>query len=198
MQIIESLKRPFTIWLPPISSKATEGLGTFSGVYLPNILQMLGIVLFMRLGWITGHLGIVNVTFIILMACSILFVTGLSMNSIVTNMKIGGGGSYYIISRSVGLGFGSSIGVLLAIAQVSTIAICVSGFVITIHDFLPNFPLTTLKITTLLSLAFISIFPTNIAVKTQGVIFFLVLSAILSVFLGGRIYSGTYYPLTNS
>src|SRR3990167_74806 len=198
MQIIESLKRPFTIWLPPISSKATEGLGTFSGVYLPNILQMLGIVLFMRLGWITGHLGIVNVTFIILMACSILFVTGLSMNSIVTNMKIGSGGSYYIISRSLGLGFGSSIGVLLAIAQVSTIAICVSGFVITIHDFLPNFPLTTLKITTLLSLAFISIFPTNIAVKTQGVIFFLVLSAILSVFLGGKEYIPTHItPLPN-
>ena len=188
MQFSKLLKHPFTTWLPPISSRATEGLGTFSGVYLPNILQMLGIVLFMRLGWITGHLGIVNVTFIILMASSILFVTGLSMNSIVTNMKIGSGGSYYIISRSLGLGFGSSIGILLAIAQIATIAICVSGFVVTIHDLLPNHSLTSLEITTLLILTLISIFPTNIAVKTQGVIFFLLLLAILSVFMGGKEY----------
>ena len=44
-----------------------------------------------------------KMTLITLMASSILFLTGLSMTSIVTNMKVGRRGSYYIISRPLGM-----------------------------------------------------------------------------------------------
>ena len=95
--MLSALKRPFNVWFPSRAAQETCGLGTFSGVYLPSVLQMLGVILFMRLGWITGHIGLPKMTLIILMASSILFLTGLSMTSIVTNMKVGSGGSYYII-----------------------------------------------------------------------------------------------------
>ena len=71
MYLLEFIKRPFNLWFPARREGATQGLGTFSGVYLPSVLQMLGVILFMRLGWITGHIGLSKMAFIILMASSI-------------------------------------------------------------------------------------------------------------------------------
>ena len=51
----------------------TKGLRTFSGVYLPTVLQMLGVILFIRLGWISVHIGRAKITLIIMMSSSILF-----------------------------------------------------------------------------------------------------------------------------
>ncbi len=182
--MLDILKRPFNLWFPPRSEGNPQGLGTFSGVYLPSVLQMLGVILFMRLGWITGHIGISQMTFIILMASSILFLTGLSMTSIVTNMKVGSGGSYYIISRSLGMEFGSAIGILLTIAQLTTIAVCVSGFAISLQELIPGTSLPFLEGCALLGLGIVAMLPVDFALKTQGVIFCIVMTAIISVFLG--------------
>ncbi|MBF5059560.1 hypothetical protein [Candidatus Neptunochlamydia vexilliferae] len=182
--MLSILKRPFNLWFPPRVEGNPEGLGTFSGVYLPSVLQMLGVILFMRLGWITGHIGLSKMTVIILMASSILFLTGLSMTSIVTNMKVGSGGSYYIISRSLGMEFGSAIGILLTVAQLTTIAVCVTGFAVSLQELMPGISLPLLKGLTLLALGMVAMLPVDFALKTQGVIFCIVMTAIVSVFLG--------------
>ena len=192
MYLLEMIKRPFDMWFPAPDRRKDQGLGTFSGVYLPSVLQMLGVILFMRLGWITGHMGLTKMTVIILMASSILFLTGLSMTSIVTNMKVGSGGSYYIISRSLGMEFGSAIGVLLTLAQLTTVAVCVTGFAISLNAIIPHYSLTTLEIGTLLALTVVSMFPVDFALKTQGLIFGVVIASIISVFLG----SGANIPET--
>ncbi len=184
MVLLEILKRPFNIWFPMRIEGNREGLGTFSGVYLPSVLQMLGVILFMRLGWITGHIGLLKVMLIILISSSILFLTGLSITSIVTNMKVGNGGSYYIISRSLGMAFGSAIGILLTIAQLTTIAICVLGFAISLQELMPQFSLIFLEACTLTGLALVSSFPINFVLKTQGLIFCIVAVSIISVFFG--------------
>ncbi|NGX50838.1 MAG: hypothetical protein K1060chlam2_00689 [Chlamydiae bacterium] len=192
MYLLEFMKRPFTTWLPLSRSRGKKGLGTFLGVYLPSVLQMLGVILFMRLGWLTGHMGLPKMTVIILMASSILFVTGLSMSSIVTNMKVGNGGSYYIISRSLGMGFGSAIGLLLTLAQLTTVAICISGFAISLRELLPQFSLIVLEVGALITLTVVSLLPIKFALKAQGLIFGVVISSIVSVFCG----SGANIPET--
>lgn len=192
MALLEILKRPFNLYFPARGEGNAQGLGTFSGVYLPSVLQMLGVILFMRLGWITGHIGLPKMMLIILMSSSILFLTGLSMTSIVTNMKVGSGGSYYIISRSLGMAFGSAIGILLTLAQLITIAVCVSGFAISLQELLPHFSLPFLEICTLAGLAIVAMFPVDFALKTQGVIFCIVVAAIGSVFWG----SSSHIPET--
>ncbi|MCB1084560.1 MAG: amino acid permease [Chlamydiia bacterium] len=184
MQVLNFLKRPFDLYFPARGEGKAQGLGTFSGVYLPSVLQMLGVVLFMRLGWITGHAGLPKMTLIILMASSILFLTTLSMTSIVTNMKVESGGSYYIISRSLGVAFGSAIGLLLTFSQLTTIAICVSGFALSVQEILPHLSLTFLQICTLASLAIVASFPVDFALKAQTAIFCIVIASILSVLLG--------------
>ena len=83
---------------------------TFSGVFLPSILTILGVVMFMRLGTIVGELGVFGAFGILLFAESIAVATGLSISAISTNTPVRSGGPYFLISRSLGPGFGSSIG----------------------------------------------------------------------------------------
>lgn len=170
--------------------KKDQGLGVISGVFIPNILQMVGVILFMRLSWILGHIGIWQMGAIITLASSLLLVTSFSITSIVTNMKIGGGGTYYIISRALGIEFGSAIGILLCVSQITSIALCSSGFALSLYGFLPQVPLKVLEFGTLVFLLLISYFSTNAAVKAQLVIFFIIGVSVGSVFLG----SGQYIP----
>ncbi len=46
---------------PPIEAleEAPRGrFGAFSGVFTPSILTILGVVMYMRLGWVTGQAGL--------------------------------------------------------------------------------------------------------------------------------------------
>ena len=184
MTLLKAIKNPLAQWFPEIGRRKANGLGTFSGVYLPSILQMLGVVLFMRLSWITGHVGILKMSLIISIASMILFITGLSLTSIVTNMRVGSGGSYYIISRSLGIEFGSAIGILLSISQLTTISICLCGFAISLQEMFPSMNLTTLQLLTLFVLALISCFPVEFALHLQAWVYLIVLASIGSLFLG--------------
>ena len=83
--------------------------GTFGGVFVPDVLTVLGVILYLRLGWVVGNAGFVGAVAIILLAKSVTICTGLSMSSITTNIKIGAGGAYSIISKSLGLEAGDNV-----------------------------------------------------------------------------------------
>jgi len=100
-----------------MDSKAKKGgqLGTFTGVFLPCVQNILGVILFMRMAAIVGEAGIYQTLLILLLCCSTTFLTTLSLSAIATNGKIRTGGVYYLISRSLGPAPGGSIGVRLYI-----------------------------------------------------------------------------------
>ena len=101
-------------------------LGTLNGVYAPCLLNIMGVILFERLGWSVGQLGVGYVLLIILVAELQTVSTTLSLSAIVTNGNMRGGGSYYMISRTLGPEFGGSIGILFYCAScVSTAFNCV-------------------------------------------------------------------------
>jgi len=158
--------------------------GTISGVFIPNVLQMIGVILFMRLGYVLGHTGIVQMSVIISLSALLLFITGLSLGSIVSNMKMSGGGAYYLISRALGIEFGSAIGILNCTSQLCSIALCVTGFSLSLYEFYPMIPLALLKGVTLSVLVLISYFSTNFAMKTQLFIFIALATSIAAIFLG--------------
>jgi len=91
--------------------------GTFLGVFTPSILTILGLVLYLRIGWVVGNLGLPQTILIVLIASSITFITGLSASAIATNIRIGVGGEYYMISHSLGLEFGGAIGIPLYLCR---------------------------------------------------------------------------------
>ena len=59
-------------------------------------------MLFLRLSWVAGQAGFGLAASIILLATAVTIITSLSMSAICTNGEVKGGGTYYMISRSLG------------------------------------------------------------------------------------------------
>ena len=110
---------------------------TFSGVFLPSILSILGVVMFMRLGSNIAKFGTGGALGILFFAETIAVATGLSISAISTNTAVRGGGPYFLISRSLGPGFGSSIGITYYASQSLAVPFYIIGFS---EAFLNTFP----------------------------------------------------------
>lgn len=102
--------------------------GTFTGVFTPNILTILGLILFLRMEFVTGQAGLLGALFIVILGNLISLLTGLSLSAIATNMTVRAGGNYYIISRSLGIEIGGAIGIPLYLSQAISVAFYVIGF----------------------------------------------------------------------
>ena len=89
-----------------------DKLGTYNGVFLPCLAQIVGVIFFLRLPSITGQAGTFYTTLIILVCVLSTFVTSLSLSAIASNGTIQAGGPYYIISRTLGMEIGGSLGIL--------------------------------------------------------------------------------------
>lgn len=107
------------------TSEASEGavkFGWIQGVLVRCLLNIWGVILFIRLPWVIANAGIGLGFLIIILASVVTTITALSMSAICTNGEVKGGGTYYMISRSLGPEFGGSIGIIFAIANAVAIA----------------------------------------------------------------------------
>jgi amino acid transporter len=173
--------------------------GTFQGVFTPSILTILGVIMFLRFGWVLGNVGLPLTLLIVTMATSITFLTGLSLSATATNMKVGSGGAYYLISRSLGLEIGAAIGLPLFLAQALGIAFYISGFaealvdVVDLVPFIENLPAPLsdlsearfIAVGTLIILTLLATISASLALKTQLLILAAIFAALVSFFLGG-------------
>lgn len=107
---------------------ATRKFGTFGGVFTPAILTILGVIMYMRLPWIVGQGGLFATLGIIVVAHLISVTTGLSVSSIATDKRVDAGGSYYIISRSLGLALGGTLGIALFLGLSFSVSLYLIGF----------------------------------------------------------------------
>jgi hypothetical protein len=80
-------------------------------------------IMYLRLGWVVGSAGLFGSWLIILLAC-----TGLAMSSITTNIRIGAGGAFSIISQSLGLEVEGSVGIPLYLSLSLSVAMYIFGF----------------------------------------------------------------------
>ena len=172
--------------------------GAFSGVFTPSILTILGVIMYLRLGWVAGVSGLLGVLAIIVLAHVISFTTGLSISSIATDKKIKAGGIYYILSRSLGLSMGGSIGITLFVGTALSISMYIVGFTESFLAIpaiaqwieslgLPVDHMNTVRIigsTVLLILVIIAFISTDIAIKTQFLILTAIALSLISVFVG--------------
>uniref|UniRef100_A0A452RK40 Solute carrier family 12 member 7 n=1 Tax=Ursus americanus TaxID=9643 RepID=A0A452RK40_URSAM len=94
----------------PLCLFQSPRMGTFIGVYLPCLQNILGVILFLRLTWIVGVAGVLESFLIVSMCCTCTMLTAISMSAIATNGVVPAGGSYYMISRSLGPEFGGAVG----------------------------------------------------------------------------------------
>ena len=104
-------------------------LGTWDGVFMPVTLNVLGIILFLRFGFILGQAGLIGALALLVGSYAIDTLTVLSLNAISTNGQVRGGGAYYLISRSLGPEFGGSIGLVFFFGQAFNTAMNTLGCV---------------------------------------------------------------------
>jgi len=64
------------------AAAANSGLGTFGGVYTPSILTILGVIMYLRFGWVVGNVGLLGALVIVTLSTSITCLTGLSIAEI--------------------------------------------------------------------------------------------------------------------
>ncbi len=100
----------------------------FGGVFTPCTLTILGVIMFLRFGYVVGRAGVFETLIIIGAATLITLLTTLSLSAIVTNTEVKGGGAYFLISRSLGAEFGGAIGLVFFVAQAISVAMYVIGF----------------------------------------------------------------------
>ncbi|KAA0715022.1 Solute carrier family 12 member 3 [Triplophysa tibetana] len=107
--------------------------GWAQGVLIRCMLNIWGVILYLRLPWITAQAGIGLTWVIILVSSCITGITGLSTSAIATNGKVKGGGTYFLISRSLGPELGGSIGLIFAFANAVAVAMHTVGFAETVQ-----------------------------------------------------------------
>ena len=149
-------------------------LGAFLGVYTPTVLTILGVIMYLRLGWVTGQVGLTKTIFIVVMANVITLVTTLSFSAIATNIKVGVGGAYYIISRSLGLEFGGAIGLPLFLSQAFSVTLYAFGLAESLRVLWPNVPVQVAAFVITIAVGALAYRGAGVALKAQTPIMVLI------------------------
>jgi len=118
-------------------SAKSRTFGTFLGVYTPSVLTILGVIMYLRFGWVVGNLGVVWTAVTVCVATGITALTALSASAVATNMRVGVGGEYFLISRSLGLELGGAIGIPLFLCRTLSVTLYCFGLAESIAMLLP-------------------------------------------------------------
>ena len=118
-------------------ARSAEKFGTFLGVYTPSVLTILGLIMYLRFGWVVGNVGLPLTLLIVLLASSVTTITALGASAIATNMRVGVGGEYYMVAHSLGLEFGGAIGIPLYLCRTLSITFYAYGLAESIVTLLP-------------------------------------------------------------
>ena len=163
---------------------STKRFSTFEGVFTPCLLSILGVIMYLRLGFVVGNIGLGGALIIIGFANLITLATALSMSSVVTNIRIGGGGAYSIITKSLGLEAGGAIGIPLYISQAISIAFYVTGFAECWYFIFPQHNVLTVSLIVWLLILAISYTSAKLAFRIQYVVMAFIGASIVSIMLG--------------
>ncbi|MHC5073328.1 MAG: amino acid permease [Planctomycetota bacterium] len=109
--------------------------GAFLGVFTPSVLTILGVIMYLRFGWVVAQTGLLYTVLIVIICSSIALLTALSASAVATNSRLGMGGEYFLISRSLGLTIGGAIGIPLFLCYILSITLYCFG----LAEFLTTF-----------------------------------------------------------
>jgi amino acid transporter len=156
----------------------------FGGVFTPSILTILGVIMYLRFGWVVGNVGLGGTLIIVTLATSITLLTALSVAAIATDQRVRTGGAYYMISRSLGIETGGAVGIPLYLAQGLSVALYTVGFAESVVQILPTLNARVVGIVTTLAIAALAMISARAAIRAQYVIMAAIALSLLSLLLG--------------
>ena len=170
-----------------VAEGRASGFGTFAGVYTPSILTILGVIMYLRFGWVVGNVGLIRTLVIVTICTSITALTALSMASIATDRRVRTGGAYYMISRSLGVETGGAVGIPVYFALAFSVALYTIGFAESVVRVFPAVNQTLLAAVTTVVVAVLAIVSARLVIRTQYIIMAAIALSLVSLLLGGPI-----------
>ncbi|CAN5621683.1 Na-K-Cl cotransporter [soil metagenome] len=178
---------PRVVAAPKDPTTSGAGLGTFGGVFTPSILTILGVIMYLRFGWVVGNVGLLGTLLIVVMCTSITLITALSMASIATDRRVRAGGAYFMISRSLGIETGGAVGIPLYFALTLSMALYILGFAEIVGDVYPHLDERWVGVVTAIVVAGLAIKSANLAIRAQYIVMAVIVLSLLSFFFGGPV-----------
>ncbi|KAK2495308.1 hypothetical protein MC885_004827 [Smutsia gigantea] len=105
-------KSQLFVWEPVL-------FGTWDGVFTSCMINIFGVVLFLRTGWLVGNTGVLMGMFLVSFVILVALVTVLSGVGVGEHCGAGSGGVYSMISSVLGGQAGGTIGLLYVFGQSS-------------------------------------------------------------------------------
>lgn len=193
MNSIKEKARSFFSKKAKSKEEGPKKFDTFGGVFTPTLLTILGVIMYLRLGWVVGNAGLLGTWLIIILAFGITLCTALSMSSITTNIRIGAGGAYAIISQALGLEVGGSLGIPRYVSQGLAVTMYIFGFREGWLSIFPDHHAFLVDLIVFIVLFGIAYKSADLAIKTQyiimGVIFLSFVSIGIAAFNGSMQFS---------
>ena len=166
------------------NASSSGKLGTFLGVFTPTILTILGVIMYLRFGWVVGQVGLFKTILIVLLANLITLLTSLSLSAIATNSHVGVGGAYYMISRSLGLEIGGAIGFPLYVSQALSVTLYAFGLAESLKFVWPDVPISSAAFLIIVAVAILSFRGASFALRAQLPVMALIAISLLALASG--------------
>ena len=168
----------------PSTPDSENGLSTFEGVFTPSILTILGVIMYLRFGWVVGNVGLLGTLVIVTLSTAITFLTALSISAIATDQRVRIGGAYYMISRSLGIETGGAVGIPLYFAQALSIALYTVGFAESMVQTFAWMDEKVVGIITTILVTGVALMSAKTAIRSQYIIMVAIGLSLLSLIFG--------------
>jgi amino acid transporter len=176
-----SATTPDTVASTP-ASPSRRRFGMFEGVFTPTLLTILGVIMYLREGWVVGQVGLLGAWAIIGGASIITASTALSLSSIATNVQLDAGGPYAIIARSLGLELGGSVGIPQYLSQALAVAMYIFGLREGWMWIFPGHPALVVDLAALVVVFTLGYISASLAFRVQYVVMAIIAGSLVSAF----------------
>ncbi|XP_068184870.1 solute carrier family 12 member 8 isoform X2 [Antennarius striatus] len=153
--------------------------GTWDGVFTTCMINIFGVVLFLRTGFLVGNTGVLLGMLLVSLVVTVALVTVMSGIGVNAHCGVGSGGIYSMISTVLGGRVGGTVGLLYVFGQCVAGAMYITGFSESVAEVLglqSQWAMRSMSVTVLLALAGINLAGVKWIVRLQ-----LLLLAILAV-----------------
>ncbi|HHP7243501.1 MAG TPA: amino acid permease, partial [Elainellaceae cyanobacterium] len=171
----------------PVTPAEKSGLGALGGVFTPSILTILGVIMYLRFGWVVGNVGLFGTLMIVTLSTLITLLTALSISAIATDRVVRIGGAYYMISRSLGIETGGAVGIPLYFAQALSVALYTIGFAESMVEAFGGLNQLYIALITTIGVAILAITSAKIAIRAQYFIMAAIVLSLISLAFGSPI-----------
>ncbi|XP_053615445.1 solute carrier family 12 member 8 [Plodia interpunctella] len=161
--------------------------GTWDGVFTSCLINIFGVIVFLRSGWIVGQAGLVNAIFIVIFTVFVALISVLSAVGICERCRIESGGVYFLLAHTLGSRLGGALGIIYCFGQAVGCALNVFGFgesMATLVGADNTWAARGFAVAAVLLLGTINVAGVKWVIKLQFVLLLVILLAALDFFVG--------------